>query len=221
MKKIYLTMAIAGLLGTVANAQNKVSMVRTGTATTVGIRAGVNFQNINGKNSSGTELKNDLLTGFNGGLNVEVPLSSGFYLQPGVLYSLKGAEWSDGSKVKLSYVEVPVNFIYKPLLGTGNLLLGFGPYVGFGIDGKVKNTAGAETDIEFDKDYTSANEGTQFKKIDAGANFLAGYEFNNKVSLQLNAQLGLMDIDKENPFKTNDQTRWRNTGFGLSLGYRF
>jgi hypothetical protein len=87
MKKIYLTMAIAGLLGTVANAQNKVSMVRTGTATTVGIRAGVNFQNINGKNSSGTELKNDLLTGFNGGLNVEVPLSSGFYLQPGVLYS--------------------------------------------------------------------------------------------------------------------------------------
>jgi hypothetical protein len=135
--------------------------------------------------------------------------------------AVKGAEWSDGSKVKLSYVEVPVNFIYKPLLGTGNLLLGFGPYVGFGIDGKVKNTAGAETDIEFDKDYTSANEGTQFKKIDAGANLLAGYEFNNKVSLQLNAQLGLMDIDKENPFKTNDQTRWRNTGFGLSLGYRF
>ena len=197
------------------------TMVKTSDRASFGIRAGVNFQNINGKDAGGNSLENDLATGFHAGLNAELPIGEGFYLQPGVLYSTKGAAGENSSKIKLSYIEVPVNFVYKPVLGSGNMLLGFGPYAGFGMGGKIKASNGTETDIDFGSDYNAANPATYFKSFDAGANLLAGYEFVNKVSFQLNAQLGLLKINKDANGITNDKSSWKNTGFGVSLGYRF
>jgi Outer membrane protein beta-barrel domain len=200
-------------------------MTVTANKTTFGIRAGVNFQNINGKNESDDKLENDLSTGFHAGVNAEIPVGTGTYIQPGVLYTMKGAkkfEYRDNStvdKVKLSYIDIPINFIYKPVLGTGNMVLGFGPYVGFGIGGKVENGS-SEVDIEF-TDSRAVSDAYKFKRVDAGANFLAGYEFSNKLSFQLNAQLGLVDINPEISGQSDDQTNWRNTGWGISLGYRF
>jgi hypothetical protein len=217
MKKKMMVAAMAGLLTASAFGQ---SMVKETGRTTFGIRAGVNFQNINGKDAAGNDLKNDLLTGFNAGINAEIPLSSGFYLQPGALYSTKGAKWNNDSKVKLSYIEVPVNFVYKPILGTGNMLLGFGPYVGFGINGKVESPNGSSEAVKFSKDYDATSGSPQFKRFDAGGNLLAGYEFANNVSFQVNAQLGLADINP-NTTAANDKTKFNNTGFGLSLGYKF
>src|SRR6478672_7683994 len=217
MKNKMIIAAIAAIMTGTAYGQ---SMVKETGRTSFGIRSGVNFQNINGKDAAGNNLKNDLLTGFNAGVNAEIPLSSGFYLQPGVLYSTKGAKWSNGSKVKLSYIEVPVNFVYKPVLGSGNMLLGFGPYVGFGVAGKVVPASGSSTDVQFTKDYDVTSAAPQFKRFDAGGNLLAGYEFANNVSFQVNAQLGLADINPKTT-ATNDKTKLNNTGFGLSLGYRF
>jgi hypothetical protein len=217
MKKAIFVVFIT-LLGNGLYAQEMT--VNTG-KTTLGLRGGVNFQNINGKNSSGDKLENKLLTGFHGGLNIEIPVGSGFYVQPGLLYSRKGAKLENSdTKAKLSYIDVPVNLVYKPVLGTGNMLLGFGPYVGFGLGGKVDNGTN-EVDIEFNNDPVNALSYTRFKKLDAGANLLAGYEFNNKVSFQLNAQLGLVDINPEMINASNDKTNWRNTGWGVSIGYRF
>jgi hypothetical protein len=39
--------------------------------------------------------------------------------------------------------------------------------------------------------------------------------------LQLNSQLGLIGIYPEHKLIASDETVWKNTGFGLSLGYRF
>ncbi|TVQ17931.1 MAG: PorT family protein, partial [Bacteroidetes bacterium] len=42
--------------------------------------------------------------------------------------------------------------VYKGLLGTGYVMIGFGPYVGYGIMGKAKFEGGGlsyEDDIEF------------------------------------------------------------------------
>src|SRR5688572_5687282 len=103
-----------------------------------GIRAGVNFQNLNGKDPNGDKLENKLKPGFHAGVNAEIPVAPEFYVQPGILYSLKGAKSNEADiKYNLSYVEIPLNFLYKPILGTGNLLLGFGPYVAFGVGGNV------------------------------------------------------------------------------------
>src|SRR5688572_28966804 len=130
MRKMML-LSTAGLLGFGAFAQSEKPFVGT---TTFGITGGVNWNNVNGKTSTGDDLNNQLKTGFNGGVNVEFPLSNGFYLQPGVEYRQKGSELSNGNKLTLSYIDIPVNFIYKPTLGAGTMLLGFGPYVGFGVN---------------------------------------------------------------------------------------
>lgn len=194
-------------------------MTVTANKTTFGIRAGVNFQNINGKDASDDKLQNDLKAGFHAGVNAEIPVGTGTYIQPGVLFTQKGTKWENSeTKTKLSYIDIPVNLIYKPVLGTGNMVLGFGPYVGFGIGGKVGNNN--EVDVEF-TDKRTATEFNKYKRMDAGANFLAGYEFSNKLSFQLNAQLGLVDINPEISNVSSDKTNWRNTGWGISLGYRF
>jgi hypothetical protein len=216
MRKIML-LSTAGLLSFGVFAQSKKYSAGT---TTFGITGGVNWNNINGKTSTDNDLNNKVKTGFNGGINVEFPVSNGFYLQPGVEFRQKGSELSNGNKLTLSYVDIPVNFIYKPALGMGSMLLGFGPYVGFGINGKMKSPNGTERKVTFTNSYSlSEAEDIQFKKLDAGANFMIGYEFKSKLSAAIKAQLGLIDINTDTKIP-GDKTRYRNTGFGLSLGYR-
>lgn len=208
-----------------ASAQQTTTVSMTKNAgTTVGIHAGVNMYNINGKNATGADLENDLNTGFSAGLDVAIPLGAGYYIQPGVSFVQKGTETNNNIKTTLNYIDIPVNFVYKPLLGSGNLLLGFGPYIGFGIGGEVEDANGTETDVEFrdEFDRTLPASTTQLRRSDAGANVLAGYEFANNLSLTLKGQLGLKDINPDMSNEgTNNQTRFRNTGFGLSIGYRF
>jgi hypothetical protein len=192
--------------------------------TSFGIRGGVNFQNITGDNSAGSSMDNKLKVGFLAGVNAEIPVGIDFYLQPGVLYAMKGAK-ANGSddKINIGYVEVPVNFVYKPEVGTGRLLLGVGPYVAFGVNGKIKTSGGDET-IKFKNTLTQAEalSGDPYlKRIDAGGNLLFGYEMANHLSIQLNAQLGMVKINPKVENLSNDKSSWKNTGFGVSLGYRF
>ena len=193
-------------------------------STTFGIRAGVNFYNITGKDVTGDKMDNSLKTGFHVGANAEIPIGVDFYVQPGVLFSTKGAKADNDDKVNLNYIEIPVNLLYKPDHGTGKLLLGFGPYVAFGAGGKYKIDNGDDLSIEYEKTITPAQAATgyglYYKSFDAGANLLFGYEMSNHLSVQLNAQLGLVNINPEIT-GIDDKTAWKNTGFGISLGYRF
>lgn len=195
--------------------------------TTFGVRAGVNFTNMNGEQNN-IDLDNKIKTGFNIGVNAEIPVAQDFYLQPGLLFSTKGAknkeEGINKTKVKLSYLEVPINFLYKPTLGDGKLLLGFGPYIGIGIGGKQEwgNDYENSYDVKFKNDVKDSDPDDKryFKGLDFGGNLLVGYELSSKISAQLNAQLGMSNLaPKENGKKSDDKIK--NTGFGISIGYRF
>lgn len=209
--------------GLIAQAQSTSTSTATMGKTTFGIRAGVNFQNINGKDGNDKDLDNKIKTGFNVGVTADIPIAPEFYVQPGILFSLKGAKMDDAAdtKINISYLEIPVNFLYKPVLGGGNLLLGFGPYAAFAVGGKIKND-NVDVDLKFDNEVspTSPDAYRTLKRFDFGANLLAGYQFSNHLSAQLNAQLGLVNI---NPKYTGISTdaKAKNTGFGVSLGYSF
>ena len=196
------------------------------------IRAGVNFQNINGKESNGSKMQNKLSPGFNGGITADIPIGVDFYLQPGILYSLKGAklknyEYMGGrftGDLNLSYIEIPLSLLYKPALGNGKLMVGFGPYVAFGIGGKAELTNPSGTfDVNYKKDVNGSDLVTTpfyYRPMDAGANIFAGYQFNNKFSVQLNSQLGLVKINSTIDGVNQGDASHKNTGFGVSLGYR-
>jgi hypothetical protein len=203
-----------------------------------GILGGVNFQNINGKDNSGNKLKNGLLTGFHAGVNVNIPVAPEFYFQPGLLFSVKGAKndfFSPPTKAsgdlvtttKLSYIEIPLNLLYRPQLGNGYILLGFGPYFAFGIGGKENSEFGSisyERDVKFKSTVTNLIDlidNAYYRPFDAGANIFFGYELSMGVFLQINAQLGLLKINPEYSWATDSKASYKNTGFGISIGYRF
>lgn len=195
------------------------------------ILGGVNFQTLSGKDNNGDKLANDMLIGYHGGVNVQIPVAPEFYFQPGLLFSTKGAKNSYGELTgtyKLSYIELPLNMVYKGLLGSGYILVGFGPYVAYGIGGKGSvqyNSTSYETDIVF-KSVVDAGDPwvPYFKAFDAGGNVFAGFEMAGGLFFQLNAQLGMININpKDNRTLKiySDKLSVKNTGFGLSLGYRF
>ena len=176
----------------------------------LGLRAGVNFQNLTG---DGVE-DGKMAPRFNIGVDYEIAVAPDFYFAPGLLFATKGYKFEVGGveeKVTLNYLEVPLNLVYKPVLGDGNLIVAFGPYVGYGLGGKAKSDEG-DTDIEMG----SEEEGSlyNYKAFDMGANLSFGYMFGAGLSLQFNTQLGLVNI-------SHGDDAVKNTGFGLSLGYRF
>ncbi|MEJ8843579.1 outer membrane beta-barrel protein [Lacibacter sp. H375] len=220
MKKIFFSTALI-LSGAYFTATAQSTSSSSGIS--FGIRAGVNLQNINGKMANGDKLENKLVPRFQGGLTVDIPLADQFYVQPAVLYSGKGAKLNDTEiQTSLHYIDVPVTFLFKPMLGTGHMLLGVGPYVGFAIAGNVSDDNDNEQKIEFENEITPAQyaSGPYARRLDAGANLLVGYEMSSKFSIQLNAQLGLAKINPEIT-GVSDKTASRNTGFGLSVGYKF
>jgi hypothetical protein len=207
--KLFSLILIFILSGSMAFAQGPV-----GSKTSFAVLGGVNLQNLNGKDVSGNKLENDMLIGFHAGVNLQLPVAPEFYFQPGLLFSTKGAKISTTS-YKLSYIELPLNFVYKALVGNGYFMLGFGPYVAYGIGG---------TDIEFKKTVETGDSDAikYFKPFDAGANLFFGYELPAGLFLQLNTQLGLLDINPEDNRITGDnESTLKNTGYGISLGYRF
>jgi len=182
-----------------------------------GILGGVNFQNLNGKLSSGDKLKNDMLLGFHGGVNIQMPITPEFYFQPGLMFATKGAkntytilgsEFTD--EIKINYIEMPLNLVYKGAVGNGFFMLGFGPYLAYGISGKQV----------FEGKSITFERGVDYNAFDAGANIFAGFEMASGLFLQLDTQFGMLNIYADNN-STNDQSTAKNTGFGLSLGYRF
>ncbi len=183
-----------------------------------GILGGANFQNLNGKLSSGDKLDNDMLLGFHGGVNVQIPIVPEFYFQPGLMFATKGAkntytilgsEFTD--EIKINYIEMPLNLVYKGALGKGFVMLGFGPYLAYGISGKQVFEG---NDITFER-------GVDYNAFDAGANIFFGYQMASGLFLQLDTQFGMLNINHEDANSSNDQATAKNTGFGLSLGYRF
>ena len=227
MKTRFLTiLTILALSITMASAQGTDKL-------SFGVLGGVNFQNLNGKDMSGDKLENEMLLGFHAGVNVQIPIAPQFYFQPGLIFSTKGAKNTTTilgvdyiTTTKLSYVEMPLNLVYKAMLGNGYFMLGFGPYVGYGIGGKVTTEGGdisLDQDIEFQNVVETGDDLTvpYYKALDFGGNIFAGYELSNGIFAQFNTQLGMVKINPEYKILPDDESIVKNTGFGLSLGYRF
>lgn len=191
--------------------------------TTIGARAGINFQNITGKDGAGNDLDNKMKAGIHIGLTADVPVAEDFYIQPGLLFSTKGAKDKTYRKIntRLSYLEIPINFLFKPELANGKLLLGAGPYLGIAVGGSFTDVNGHKEKFKFAHKVTAAEANTNAyaRRMDLGFNFLAGYEMSNKISFQLNAQLGVANIKTKIEGQSN-KAKYKNTGFGISVGYR-
>jgi hypothetical protein len=208
--------------------------------TSVGVRAGMHFSNVLMKDESGNKNSTKPISGFHIGLTTDISIAEKFYFQPAILYATKGFRqtdsWFTGAgnelKVTASYFEMPLNLIYKPQAGNGRMLIGAGPYIGYGTGGKWKAdkdaaigdmVVGNSGKTIFNNDAMTGGALGDYvygKPWDFGANFLLGYEFRNKFSLQLDAQLGINNLQRK-IYGADWQNSLRNRGWGISAGYKF
>ena len=171
-------------------------------------------------------------------LLINMPLSNGFYLQPVIRYITKGTGFQtsripkaelngvyipNGSRMKLNYLELPVNLVYKFPLGIGNITGGFGPYVGYGLRGRYdfditqngRSITQNSKQVQFSRRSDDNLAVVRMYPWDAGANFALGYEFDNGLMVGANYSMGLTDIDRI------DNMSSKNQYLGVSVGFLF
>lgn len=184
-----------------------------------GVVAGPNFSSATVK-SGGDKETSDLLIGVRAGITADLPLADEFFIGTGLLYAGKGGKNKDNSdfKTTLSYLQLPILFTYKPQVGSGNLVLGVGPYLAYGLGGKHKGGIGNLTgDL---KAFDDESGPYKLKRFDAGAGIQVGYELPQGVYFGLNTDLGLVNVASETSLGGQDFS-WKNTSFGVSVGYKF
>lgn len=216
----------------------------------LGIQAGSNKANIhqyyNPNFSNGTEeFKTRALLGYHIGLITEAKISQNIGFQSGLLFSVKGFnfDYSDNppklkpgdyvkgyTKQEYSYLEIPINFVYK----VGGFRSYLGTYISFGLRGKYKREVDSflngETDyffhsyniipayrrLEVGSNKPFGSIGSSFKGIDYGFNMGVGYELNN-VLFSLNYGFGMGNLLFDTPLKS----RYTHRVFSISASYFF
>jgi hypothetical protein len=191
-----------------------------------GILGGINIQNLNGQNPSGNKLKNDMIIGYHAGVNVLIPIAPEIYFEPGLMFAMKGADVNDilvNVKYHINYLELPLNIVYRGQLGNDFVLLGLGPYVGYAVGGNLLLGNDVKRKLEFRNVIQPGDPllVPYLKRFDAGANIYAGYEMDTGIFFRLDAQLGLVNINPDDRRTSGAESTFKNTGFGLSVGYRF
>ncbi|KAF5047729.1 Outer membrane protein beta-barrel domain protein [anaerobic digester metagenome] len=190
--------------------------------TAFGVKGSFDLFNMTVKDDDGDRVETKMIPTFDAGVFAEIPVADEFYLRPELLFAQKGSRYDNiiETTTRISYLELPINFLYKGALSGGNVLVGFGPYFALGVGGKVKS-GNVSLDVKFKNDYTDADElAVYYKPFDMGAKVMAGYELSAGLQIILNASLGIAGIEPSfNGQKPDSSTK--NVGFGLSLGYVF
>ncbi|MCD7932914.1 MAG: PorT family protein [Tannerellaceae bacterium] len=133
-----------------------------------------------------------------------------FILQPELVFNyMESTVKYSGQKTKFKYagVEIPVYALTHITAGTGKVIIGAGPHVGYGFSAdtaieKLPQGAPGENVIEMDHWY-------------AGGGVQAGYEFRNGILLQSVYQLSYDLRSGKNRSQVRTQT------ISVGIGYRF
>lgn len=215
MKKITLIALLAGATIFGAEAQTR-----------FGVKAGLNLTDYNGK-ALGESYSDDtkMKTGFHIGAVADIGLGGGLYFQPGLLFSTKGTKIETSllgvtstATINSGYLEIPLNVGYRLEAGSAKVNFGLGPYLGFGIAGKVKSeTTGSGVNINTEEDIKwGDDDDSTIKPLDFGLNLGAGIEFSN-IHVGLQYGLGLANVQ---PKGDSDNTA-KNSAISISIGYFF
>lgn len=188
---------------------------------TVGAKGGVNFASFSGDDAedAGT------LTGFNGGIFLQIGAGRFVTIQPEAVYSMQGAEFDeDGTSfdLKVNYVQVPV-LARVTFAGMGtsvrpHFLLG--PYVAFKLGCDFE---GDDASVECDADELQAIGIPEVKSTDFGLVFGAGLAFGmTRGEFFVDGRLvqGLTNVFDVEDSDVKNEVWQINAGISLPMGGR-
>ena len=127
-------------------------------------------------------------------------------LLTGLEFVQKNSKYEE-TKIRLSYLQVPLVVVYMHDLGNDRKVFGgLGPYFAYGIGGKFEGDGFSEK--AFDQDFG-------FKRFDAGLTFTGGYNFDSQWSVGLAYDLGLTNIEQDSFDKTKNRCLSVYVGYSL------
>lgn len=197
-------------------------------AQTFGIKGGLNLAKVFEKDD-GETYSNDysMNPGFHLGLTVDVPFNDFLSFEPGLVFTTKGMKYEEEemgfeikAKANLYYLDIPLTIKASHDLGGGLKMFGaIGPYLGMGLDGKVKTTVkylGEEETEEEDLKWGNDKDEDDLKRLDMGLTFGGGVEINS-ILIGISYDLGLSNISAYQDYGTTS----KNRVLKFSAGYRF
>jgi hypothetical protein len=206
MKKIAILAIAAAFTGGAALAQT----------TSFGFKVGINHNNLPLKaESGGTDFRLDgSSTGFHVGGVADFAFNPNFSIQPNLLLVLKGGTLSEGGKVPILAIDLPINFLYK----TNGFFIGAGPNFSYGLSAKLKPWV--DGDDETDLYEEQGGEEAPFNRFEIGSNVTLGYQFPSGLTIGANWTQGFSNVLNEDDL-IGDDTKLNTRYFGLSIGYLF
>lgn len=172
-----------------------------------GVKAGVNFASITGDDTDGLSS----LTGFHVGAVVDIPVSESFSVQPELIYSAQGAEYSESDgyngKFKFDYLNIPI--VAKLAVADG-LFVEAGPQIGFLLSAKDEYDliGGGESGEDDIKEFV---KGTDFA-VALGLS----YRMQSGLSFGARYNIGLSELPED-----SDDGNWKNSVFQIYIGFYF
>lgn len=244
MKKLFILAAVA-LMSLGVNAQENVKF---------DVHAGINMSSIS-VNDNGMELwdmedgDTKMNVGFNVGVGVTFPVNDMFSLKSGLDFTMKGGKieesyaeddmsYEDTYTAKAYYLQIPVlaSFGFN---ASDNLRIeaNVGPYLAFGVGGKVTNdyygtyqgehdSFSEDFDLFGDKGwYVGEDEepgDAGMKRLDVGLKFGADVIFSERYKVGLSYDLGLTNImDKKIWSDEGVEGSLKTRNLSISVGYIF
>ncbi|GAB3811244.1 porin family protein [Pontibacter rugosus] len=240
MKKIFLLIAV--VIGLAASAQAQQRSVRSGNQINsystptggigFGIRAGVNFSDWDGETMQSVQdlvdmtngtVNQEMRKGFHVGGYVSIPVAPGFEIEPGLLYSQKGAVLTGklpmeqveflNARVSLTnkaeYLDLPI--LAKVYVGEGFHIFA-GPQVSYLLSNKVKAEAGALGFKALNQEWDMKSG---FREVDVAVTGGLGYKFTSGFNISAGYDYGVSSIDKNSSFDTYNRV------IKASIGYTF
>ena len=182
----------------------------------LGAKAGLNVASLGGDSYYGGLGSLGSRTSFHIGGIVEIPLMGKFSLQPELLYSSEGSDWSFGTlgdNTKLDYIRVPVLAKFYIIEG---LSAEAGPV--FGVLVNAEGTYYNEND-----DLVTGDAKDIYKTFDAQFGIGASYRLNMGFFFSLRYNKGLLNVNEEYSVLGRNYNTGKNQSnvFQVSAGYSF
>ncbi|MCU0355620.1 MAG: PorT family protein [Cytophagales bacterium] len=188
-----------------------------------GAKAGANFASGTSR-VVGQKIDISSVTGFHAGGIVDIALNDYVSIQPELLFSQKGGEgrFLSGNILltdRTNYLELPLSIVGKVEAGPGKVFVGAGGYAAALLGGRRRTETnifiGTVTDT---RDIRVGNtDDDEYRPLDFGLNFKAGYEFDFGVFVSGNYSLGLYNLVPDG----DEDNYVRNGYIGISVGYLF
>jgi len=256
MKKLFFIAAL-GLVSMTMSAQSA-SVKESLRKVSFGVRLGGNLHSTAGnettkygsKSTTTYSFDSKNKVGFQVGVIADLPFPNvaNLYIQPGVYYTTKGARLEGNWDGRVMDVEASANYIEVPILASYRLPVGkdmnvhfnAGPYVAFGVGGKMTPKATEHVahwllvekesgDPEFedvkpghhDGDLKTFGDKGSMKRFDFGLNLGAGFNYG---PFYVGAGYEFSLINAGNTIelgKYKQEFKLRNSNVFLHLGYNF